>query len=493
MRQPLIQKVSREGAKAAKVLLILAVVGLVLSVGAETYYIDYAGGSDANAGTSTGAAWKRHPYMTNFTGSYAHTAGDTFIFKGGVTWPAVAFPMTITAGGSADVTRDSYRADASWYSGGSWSRPVFDFENTWIGGYGIKVDGVDFITFSDLDIKRHRGRWISEGGYFGTYTLQIYGEADSITVSNCWIRDWSLSMPWPGGANQDDGNSGGILLIPTGTGGDDMIVRNCWFTQNGAAGGFVGGDALKGGGLIYSNRFEHVCDALIGGGTVVSNTFLAILDATDPDLHEDVIYITAVSTVAGNYISNCTAAAPVIYLEPTRSSVSGTTLVYNNVAFNTGYPPLSIDLSVNDGSPHTIKIFNNTVEHGGSSCLRVVDRGNPLGALHVTNNFFVTSAEPYAIPAGTVESLTSGNNVTNTASAADSVGATEARSLQPTNTSWAGYQTGRTLAEVTNDFWNAARNAPFDVGYVNVVAGGSPPPDPPAAGAKTYVGKLTLY
>lgn len=460
----------------------------------ETYYVDYVGGSDANDGKSTGAAWQHHPYMSPFSGSYTHTAGDAFIFKGGVTWPAAAFPMTITAGGGSDVLRDSYRALSSWFTGGSWSRPVFDFENTWVGGYGVKVDGVDFITIADIDLKRWRGKWNSAGGYFGNYTLQIYGEADSITVSNCWIRDWSLPMPWTGIANDDDGNSGGLLIIPNGTGGDDMIVINNWFTQQGAEGGFVGGDALKGGGLIWGNRFNSVCDALIGGGIVVSNVFVDILDATDESLHEDVIYMTGPGTVAANYISNSTAAAPVIYLEPTRSSAGpATTLVYNNVAFNTGYPPLSIDCSVNDASPHTIKIFNNTVEHGGSSCLRVVDRGNPLGELHVTNNFFVTSAEPYAVPSGTVESLTSGNNVTNTASAANSVGATEARSLQPTNTSWAGYQAGRTLAEVTNDFYNAARSSPPDVGYVNVTAGSEPPPDPPPAVARTRVGRLILY
>lgn len=479
--------------KPVRLILSIFVAFVCFTGHSATYYVDWVGGSDANAGTSTGAAWQRVPYMTGFTGSYAHASGDAFIFKGGVTWPAAAFPMTISAGGSSDGTRDSYRADASWYTGGSWSRPVFDFEDTWINSYGIKVDGVDFITFSDLDIKRYRGRWTSEGGYFGMYSLMLYGEADSITVSNCWIRDWSLSMPWPGGANQDDGNSGGILVSPTGTGGDDMLIINNWFTQEGAAGGFVGGDAFKGGGTIWSNKFNYVCDALIGGGIVVSNVFVDILDATDPDLHEDVIYCTGVSTVAANYISNCTAAAPVIYLEPTRSSVSGTTLVYNNVAFNTGYPPLSIDLSVNDGSPHIIKIFNNTVEHGGSSCLRVVDRGNPLGELHVTNNFFVTSAEPYAIPAGTVEALTSGDNVTNTQAEANSVGATEANSLAVTNTSWSGYETGFNLSGVfTNDFWNALRTVPFSVGYVNVTSGGGGEPDPPATRAVTRFGRMVL-
>lgn len=478
-----------------KFLLIAAVALACFSGQAATYYIDWNEPDDSGAGTSKEDPWKRVPSMTGWNGSYTHAAGDSFIFKGGVTWPAAAFPMTVTAGGSSDGTRDSYRADPTWYTGGSWSRPVFDFENLWINSYGIKIDGVDYISISDLDIKRYRGKWNSEGGYFGMYTIMVYGESDGITISNCWIRDWSLPMPWTSIANDDDGNSGGLLIIPTGTGGDEMLIINNWFTQQGTPDGFIGGDALKGGGTIWSNKFNSVCDALIGGGIVVSNVFIDILDASDESLHEDVIYMTGPGTVANNYISNSTAAAPVIYLEPTRSSAGpATTLVFNNVTIDTGYPPLSIDLSVNDGSPHTIQIFNNTVEHGGSSCLRVVDRGNPLGSLQVSNNLFVTVTEPYAIPAGTVEALTSGNNVTNTQSEANSVGATKANSLRVTNTSWSGFEAGFNLSGVfTNDFFNALRTVPFSVGYANVGSGGEDPPDPPATSSTPTRFRFLIY
>ena len=52
-----------------------------------TYFIDYATGSDANTGTSTGSAWKHCPGDTTATGNAASLIprpGDTIVFKGGV-------------------------------------------------------------------------------------------------------------------------------------------------------------------------------------------------------------------------------------------------------------------------------------------------------------------------------------------------------------------------------------------------------------------------
>jgi len=62
---------------------------LCFQANAATYYVDYDAGSDAAAGTSTGAAWKHCPGDANATGTAASTslsAGDTVIFKGGVTY-----------------------------------------------------------------------------------------------------------------------------------------------------------------------------------------------------------------------------------------------------------------------------------------------------------------------------------------------------------------------------------------------------------------------
>ena len=107
--------------------LLILILALAFSTQARKLYIDYAGGADGNAGTSTGAAWQHHPYMQGWTGSYSHAVGDTFIFKGGVTWPNACFPVNITTGGSV-AHWDYYGVDKTWYIGGAFARPIFDLQ-----------------------------------------------------------------------------------------------------------------------------------------------------------------------------------------------------------------------------------------------------------------------------------------------------------------------------------------------------------------------------
>ena len=95
---------------------------------AATYYIDYDSGADSNNGTSTTTPWKRCPGMTDFAGSYTHSVGDRFVFKGGVTWPYAALPLTIGYSGVSG-NPDVYTSDQTWYNGASWTRPTFDAEN----------------------------------------------------------------------------------------------------------------------------------------------------------------------------------------------------------------------------------------------------------------------------------------------------------------------------------------------------------------------------
>src|SRR5579862_904931 len=112
------------------VALVTALIGFTsLPAAAQsgrTFYIDYASGSNSNPGTKA-SPWKSHPYMQAGAGctgggtapAYSHQAGDHFIFKGGVTWPAACFTLDIRAGGNSGA-QDYYGVDQSWYSGGAW-------------------------------------------------------------------------------------------------------------------------------------------------------------------------------------------------------------------------------------------------------------------------------------------------------------------------------------------------------------------------------------
>lgn len=114
-----------------------------------TYYIDYAAGSDASNGLSKNTPWKQAPGMAGFSGVYVHSAGDRFIFKGGVTWPATTLPLTISYSGALGM-EDRYVADITWFSGPSWSQPIFDGGGT--ASAAIKCNGRTHITVSDIRI-----------------------------------------------------------------------------------------------------------------------------------------------------------------------------------------------------------------------------------------------------------------------------------------------------------------------------------------------------
>jgi hypothetical protein len=154
--------------------LILAL--LTVSVRSASYFIDYDSGSDAAAGMSTNAPWKKCPGMPGFSGTYSHTVGDTFIFKGGVTWPSNSLPITVAYSGTSTNAMDSYGGyNQSWFAGSSWTNPVF------AGNVGIDLTGKNFIR---IGFVRFYGSEMSYASDSIKYSVYAYN-APVWTVHNC--------------------------------------------------------------------------------------------------------------------------------------------------------------------------------------------------------------------------------------------------------------------------------------------------------------------
>jgi hypothetical protein len=105
---------------------------------AATYYVDYVGGSDASAGTSTGTAFQRCPGDYRATGTALSTslaAGDIVYFKGGVTNVVTrtnGICITVSASGST-ASKITFQGGESvgWGTG----KPVFtDLHNYYGSG-----------------------------------------------------------------------------------------------------------------------------------------------------------------------------------------------------------------------------------------------------------------------------------------------------------------------------------------------------------------------
>jgi len=168
-------------------ILAIAIVSLILAVYIypDTYFIDYNSGNDSNDGRTKTMPWKRCPGMVGFSGSYSHQAGDIFIFRGGVRWPASVLPLSISYSGSSGA-RDEYRSDPTWYAGAAFEQPLLDAEGSETQllvahqrSY-FKVEGLEFLGYGTAGVGNN-GRGIEWDGVSNATF------ANCVVAPNSWL------------------------------------------------------------------------------------------------------------------------------------------------------------------------------------------------------------------------------------------------------------------------------------------------------------------
>lgn len=225
--------------------LIILLLACTPAVSAS-YYVDFSGGSDSNAGTSTGVPWKHIKGMTGCTStcnSATLTGGDTVYFKGGVTWTS-SFPWTLSGGSSSTIT---YTTDQSWYSGASFSQPVFDYQGAGSGSTGMVV-GASWTTLNDLQFVN-----CSIAQTANSDKCLVYTNTHDVVVTNstfaceCWI---TIYMPFSDGASHSNF---------TLTGNDFSHTSGAlWFASSAAS--------TTMHNLTYNYNTFHDYTSQIGGG-----------------------------------------------------------------------------------------------------------------------------------------------------------------------------------------------------------------------------------
>lgn len=406
-----------------------------------TYYISYTDGSDGNSGTAKTTPWKRAPGMNGFAGSYSHVAGDRFIFKGGVTWPAACYQWR--------VTTDScyYGADTTWYSGTSFSRPVFDFENValgyWTTGAGFLFDGADSNTVNNLEFKNHRTPLAAPGLFtWGTCTITFSSATDNV-ITNCVIRDWDQPT-------MTSGNSGGGGIIRIGSGNNR--VRNCLFHQDNVT--QKSGTATWNMAEVSYCEFRNMPTAIMYSGWATEglhhNWIHNLPDPADPAAHSNAILSLGGRRIHSNLIHDTTARAQVIFINSGYYGAE-TSYVYNNVTYNNAQPSLAIDSDgVNSSSAKTY-VWNNSFEGAYSGAGLAVYSGfrdnGPIPHLEIRNNHFISANPISIIPV--VTTYVHSSNLTNTYAVANAAGYTTANAYQQTGLSSASLsrQTNRPATE----------------------------------------------
>ncbi|MEJ3746027.1 hypothetical protein WEI85_22385 [Actinomycetes bacterium KLBMP 9797] len=179
---------------------------------AATYYVDPTAGNDANAGTSTGAAWRTLGKVSG----YAFQPGDVVRFKRGGSWSGT---LTLARSGAAGspITVDAYGSGALPLIGGTVTNCVTVSGSYWVIN-NIRASGCNWAGF---EFHGHHNLVDSVQADNNVVGVSIVDTSHHNTVRWSRLVDNNKMVE---GTNGDDDDSGafGVLL----NGDDNLISRN---------------------------------------------------------------------------------------------------------------------------------------------------------------------------------------------------------------------------------------------------------------------------
>ena len=463
-------------------LLLFGLAGLFLSpltASGATYYIDFVNGVDTTNGLTQGNAWKHHPYMQGWTGSYTHSTGDKFIFKGGTTWDHTCLGLSLQAGGNGSAY-DYYGVDSTWYSGASWTRPVFDGQyvecNTTNNLYGSLVDGfthqVSNVIFDGLEICH-----IMAVSNIWSALVFTGGGGDNVLVTNCYLHGWQLdTTTYPGtnlsGAQQDDSHGGVIANFwsrPTNLVVDHCIIENTENTNNSVASTRQNGIAVRGMKTLRFSKIHDVGAALLGGSDVhdneVYNVDWPVAGFNDPaaygfvnGYHANLFYLMGPGRCYNNLVHDYGNGSSPIYVEPNWGAADTNSAIYcyNNVVYGHQSSQLAFEIDAEgmSGPAGHVYCYNNTVVNycSGVAGFHVINRSSSsiqLASLVLINNQVIgTNAALTDAKSSTCASTSSAYDIVQSVETATGQGYVLANKYAPTSLSGSTVGTGTNLTSL---------------------------------------------
>jgi hypothetical protein len=373
--------------------LLLIVSGSFLFVSvshanAATYYIDYQSGLDSNSGTNESSPWKHHPWMQTFTGTYTHATGDIFVFKGGVTWLWTTgdkmFPLYVKAGGTSGNS-DQYTVDKTWYSGSSWTRPIFDGgqqcggSTTTLGENSFLI-GDYFWNPSNVVINGLQLQNIGAPSDCSGTAVQFVGSDNNIEIENVIFNPYGLqAFAYVCGT----GTCTGFSVH------DSTIENAARSVIYGWSGALLNGVQIY--GLDWQGPGSQVTTGVVNSGyhfdglMIGCPTTCAADTITNISFHDNYFYgswdVATAQYFSAGWTSNTTMYNNVFSLENTLSTcIEGTCLSPGFVVFG--------------GNDSNISVYNNTFSsdinpgEGAGVNVAALSFGNSSGSIVVEGNIF---------------------------------------------------------------------------------------------------------
>lgn len=469
-----------------KFLLTLTLVFLLsLSANATTYYISKASGNNSNNGLTKLLAWSDDPYSPAFTGTYVHSAGDVFIFEAGNTWPSSEFPIIDADSGASASVPDQRMVDPTWFSGGSFSPPIFDNQLADVASYSghamLKFTG-SFQTVNGIIFTNAAYNSL----HFDTSGINI-GAGQYVVVTNCAFGNIINNVtPLTG--------SDAFTWIQGSTSGSvGTKTTHCYFTC-------LPSTAYVGLAVNYCDTFEYntveyIPNAFIGICTVCqNNTIRFIQHSEDTSVHENCLEIfipPGNSYIRNNIVTNNAAGElmDISALDITSNDVA-TVYVYNNLIannFGTLTPAMQFDGSAPNSGHYGYRgngiAWNNTIqdaEPSGQSqgYIRVVGRtGSQFATIIAQNNHFITEGSGLVqADAGFLGTITENHELVENNSTANAAGYTQANSWMPTalNSPTVGIGSTAPSSIFTSSLNGVVRGFLWDIGAYQIAGSGGP-------------------
>jgi hypothetical protein len=464
-------------------LVLLATLFTASNLLATTYYIDYASGSDSNNGRAKTTAFKNIPGSGACNSTCASTTprpGDSFILRGGVTWPNAALGINWIWSGNATTSSPGCAGagciyigvDQTWYSGSAWTRPILSgggsvvntppngVANTILRLYAnyVIVDNIEFTGLFWNASTRGGTNLELAGGTPGVGT--------NVTLESIYIHGWSHGTAGSGttetpcGVNGDTSNPNNnvnSILINSVIDGSDTDKQSC--------------SAIFGGPpYIQHNFIQWVTSGAIIDGTVSfdGNTILHVPASFDNSAHTNGVEVNYSQnmTLSNNLIAHLGSGTLGIWLAPDSGY---TATAFNNVVYDTDTTNV-IDLAapVDGGNGGTDNLYNNTVECGPDSNPNAVCAAginSRVAAVTLENNHFITNAGNYWGTNGVTPTLIT--NLLQTSSSASSQGYTsnEVYPFTPTSPSDGTVGAGTNMTSKCSSFPTLCGDAAVGVAY----------------------------
>lgn len=271
-----------------------------------TCYIDFVGGNDSWDGTTkafvsgTTGPWQHVKGMLGATGNastQAPVAGDSYILKGGVTWPNASLGWLINYSGTGSTTPVGCTGtgciyigvDPTYFTGGSWTRPILDGGGTVVGNNSGSANNfvrifANYVIFDNIEMT---GLFWTGPSSLGTncfiqYAVGSVGKGVGLEVLRNYLHGWSHAA-YPtahvtdlvvGDSNEDNNNVGSSF--------HDNVIDGTGETT-----GVLGTAIFAGPPYIYNNEITNVqnCAIVNGPKAFYGNTCENVLASSDPTAH----------------------------------------------------------------------------------------------------------------------------------------------------------------------------------------------------------------